>query len=498
LRSLGVPQLFAAVDLGASSARLFAGRLDGDQLEVREQARIPNGPVQLPDGIHWDFLRIHQGMLEALGQLSREVSPSPLWVGVDSWGVDYGLLDETGRLLGEPFHYRDERTAGRVEELDRLVGLEQLYNATGIQEMVINTVYQLLAERESISYAFASHLLMVPDLVAYLLTGERRLETTIASTTQLVDARTGALVDSLFGPLRLRRELFALPIQAGEHYGPVLPAVGASVGIGAPVSVVSVASHDTASAVLAVPALTEDFAYVASGTWSLVGLELDAPVITEPSRLANFSNELGYDGTVRFLKNVMGYWMLQECERTWARSGRPVRLVDLFDAAESCDPFRSLVDTFDPVFAVPGDMPGRVRDSCAASGEPVPETDAELVRCVLDSMALGICSALEEAQRCAGRRVSVLHVVGGGSAHRLFLSLIAACTGLEVVAGPIEASAVGNLLVQLRAAGLVGERPEMRALVGRSFPLLRVRPDPALAGAARGALSRREIVSAGE
>ncbi len=498
MRSLGVPQLFAAVDLGASSARLFAGRLDGDQLEVREQARIPNGPVQLPDGIHWDFLRIHQGMLEALGQLSREVSPSPLWVGVDSWGVDYGLLDETGRLLGEPFHYRDERTAGRVEELDRLVGLEQLYNATGIQEMVINTVYQLLAERESISYAFASHLLMVPDLVAYLLTGERRLETTIASTTQLVDranrgagrllvrapsAPSGALCSTDPGRRALR------PRPAGS---------GRQCWDRAPVSVVSVASHDTASAVLAVPALTEDFAYVASGTWSLVGLELDAPVITEPSRLANFSNELGYDGTVRFLKNVMGYWMLQECERTWARSGRPVRLVDLFDAAESCDPFRSLVDTFDPVFAVPGDMPGRVRDSCAASGEPVPETDAELVRCVLDSMALGICSALEEAQRCAGRRVSVLHVVGGGSAHRLFLSLIAACTGLEVVAGPIEASAVGNLLVQLRAAGLVGERPEMRALVGRSFPLLRVRPDPALAGAARGALSRREIVSAGE
>ena len=264
-----------------------------------------------------------------------------------------------------------------------------------------------------------------------------------------------------------------------------------------PPSVVAVASHDTASAVLAVPAEIEDFAYVSSGTWSLVGLELDAPVITAASRKANFSNELGYGGTVRFLTNVMGYWMIQECERSWTREGRAVRLTDLFDRAEACEPFRSVVDTSDPVFVVPGDMPARIRSACTQSGEPVPETDAELVRCVLDSMALAICSALEDAQNCAGKRARVLHVVGGGSANRLFLSLLAAAGRLDVVAGPVEASAIGNLLVQLHAAGRVGELAEMRGLVARSFPLTWVHPDPILVKAAQEARSRGESAVGG-
>jgi len=488
--------LCAAIDLGASSARLFAGRLDGGQLLVREVTRRPNGPVQLPDGIHWDLLGIHQGMLDALGRLNREVGSGSLWVGIDSWGVDYGLVDGDGRLLGPPYHYRDERTVGRLEQLDRLVGLRRLYEATGTQEMAINTICQLLAERDSSAYAAASHLLMVPDLLAYLLTGERRFERTVASTTQLVDARTGKLVEWLFPALGLRGEVFGETIEPGEQYGKVLPAVASSVGMASAPSVVAVASHDTASAVLAVPALTDEFAYVSSGTWSLVGLELDAPVISEASRQANFSNELGYDGSVRFLKNVMGFWMIQECERSWARQGRTVNMEQLFAAAENCTPFRSLVDTADPTFAVPGDMPARIRAACAARGEPVPEADAELVRCVLDSMALAVCSALEEAQRCTGKQARVVHVVGGGSANSLFLSLLATCSGLGVVAGPTEASAVGNLLAQLRAAGQVGDRAEMRRLVARSFPLRQVAPVADLAPAAQRARARREMAKA--
>ncbi len=484
------PSLFAAIDLGASSARMSAGRLEGDRLVVREVARLPNGPVQLPDGIHWDLLGIHQGMLEALGRLHRELADGALSVGIDSWGVDYGLIDAAGRLLGPPFHYRDDRTVGRLEELDRVVGLGPLYDATGTQAMAFNTIGQLLAERGSTAYGAASHLLMVPDLLAYLLTGQRRLERTIASTTQLVDARTGGFVEWLFPRLGLRRDIFGAAIEPGEPYSEVLPAVAASVGMTPPPSVVAVASHDTASAVLAVPAVTDDFAYVSSGTWSLVGLELAAPVISEASRRANFSNELGYGGTVRFLKNVMGYWMLQEAERCWARQGRATGLAELFGQAERCEPFRSLVDTTDPAFAVPGDMPARVRAACAASGEPVPESDAELVRCVLDSMALAVCSVLEEAQSCTGKRVRVLHVVGGGSANQLFLSLLAAGSELEVVAGPTEASAIGNLLAQLRSAGQVGDRPEMRHLVARSFPLVRVLPDAELARAAQRARRR--------
>jgi rhamnulokinase len=487
---VGTPTLHAAIDLGASSARLFAGRLEAGRLLVSEVARHLNGPVQLPDGIHWDLLRLHQEMLEAVGRLYREVDDGRLWVGVDSWGVDYGLIDADGRLLGPPYHYRDERTEGRLEELDEVVGLGRIYDATGTQAMALNTVCQLLTERGTTAYTAASHMLMVPDLLAYLLTGRRRLERTVASTTQLVDARTGGFVEWLFPLLGLRREIFGAFIDPGEHYGQVLPAVAASVGMDRPPEVVAVASHDTASAVLAVPALTEDFAYVSSGTWSLVGLELDAPMISDASRQANFSNELGYGGTVRFLKNVMGYWMIQESERCWAHQGRTVALADLFAQAEDCRPFRSLVDTSDPAFAVPGDMPGRVRAACAANGEPVPESDAELVRCVLDSVALDICSALEEAQRCTGKHVSALHVVGGGSANRLFVRLLAAGSGLEVVAGPTEASAVGNLLAQLSSAGEVGGQAEMRRLVARSFPLVHVLPEPALARAAEQARRR--------
>jgi rhamnulokinase len=494
------PELHTAIDLGASSARLFSGRLDpgrlgSGRLEVREVLRLPNGPVQLPDGIHWDLLGIHQGMLEGLARLYREAGGS-LWVGIDSWGVDYGLIDAAGRLLGPPFHYRDDRTTGCLEEVDRLVGLDRLYEATGIQEMRLNTVFQLVAERESPAYAVASDLLMVPDLLAYLLTGERRFERTVASTTQLVDSRSGQLVDWLLPLLGLRQDLFPPTIEPGEPYGPVLPSVADSFGMSHPPSVVAVASHDTASAVLAVPAEAEDFAYVSSGTWSLVGLELDAPVITAASRKANFSNELGYGGTVRFLTNVMGYWMIQECERTWTRLGRSVTVTDLFGQAEACEPFRSVVDTSDPVFVVPGDMPGRIRAACANDGEPVPESDAELVRCVLDSMALAVCSALEEAQQCAGKRAEVLHVVGGGSANRLFLSLLAAAGELDVVAGPVEATAIGNLLVQLHAAGRVGDLAEMRKLVAQSFPLTRVHPDPALVKAVHEARSRGERAGA--
>jgi rhamnulokinase len=429
-------------------------------------------------------------MLEGLGRLYRELDDGALCVGVDSWGVDYGLVDGDGRLLGPPFHYRDERTAGCMAELDQVVGLGPLYEATGTQAMPFNTICQLMAERDSTAYRAASHLLMVPDLLAYLLTGQRRLERTIASTTQLVDARTGAFVEWLFPVLGLRRDMFGTSIEAGEPYGDMLAVVAGSVGITTPPSVMAVASHDTASAVLAVPAVTDNFAYVSSGTWSLVGLELAAPVITEASRKANFSNELGYGGTVRFLKNVMGYWMIQESERAWARQGRPVRLAEVFGEAEACPPFRSLVDTTEPVFAAPGDMPGRVREACAAAGEPVPESEAELVRCVLDSVALAVCSTLEEAQRCAGKHVSVLHVVGGGSANRLFLSLLAACSGLPVVAGPTEATAIGNLLVQLRGAGKVADHAEMRQLVARSFPIVHVSPDPDLARAARQARRR--------
>jgi rhamnulokinase len=442
--------------------------------------RLANGPVRLPDGWHWDVLRLHQGMLDGLAELSRQVDGEPIWAGIDGWGVDYGLLDSAGRLLGLPFCYRDQRTQGLLERAAEVVGQGGIYQATGIQEMELNTLFQLMAERTSAAYAAAAQLLLVPDLLAYFLTGEGRFERTNASTTQLVDARSGELVGWMVDVLGLRQDLFAPWVEPGEMIGPALADVAASVELRSPLSVVAVASHDTASAVLGVPAVVDDFAYVVSGTWSLVGFELDRPVINEASRKANFSNELGVDGTVRFLRNVMGHWMLQECERTWAQSGAPQDLPRLLADASRRPPFRSLVDAGDPEFARPGNMPQRVRAACARTGEPVPEADADVVRCIVDSMALAIADTLQEAERCAGRPAGVVHVVGGGVANDLLLELIAAASGLDVVAGPVEASAIGNLLVQLRAAGLVADRLEMRALVSGSFPVKRVVPDPDL------------------
>jgi rhamnulokinase len=492
---MAAPGAYAAIDVGASSARLFSGHMDDGRLVLSQVTRMANGPVCLPDGLHSDVLGIHRGMLEGLAELSRRVGGQPLWVGIDGWAVDYGLLDGDGRLLGLPYHYRDDRTRGLGQVVRATLGEGRLYNATGTQEMEFNTVYQLLAARGSVAYEEAAHLLMVPDLLAYFLTGQRRFELTNASTTQLVDARTGDLVGSLFADLGLRRDLFLLPSPPGQVTGPVLSQVAQSAGIGSPLEVVSVASHDTASAVLAVPAPTDHFAYVVSGTWSLVGLELESAVITNESREANFSNELGVDGTVRFLRNVMGHWMLQECHRFWASRGRATPMSELLAQAARCPPFRSLVATESPEFARPGDMATRARAWCAATGQPVPEGDAQLVRAIVDSMALAIADAVDDAQRCAQRQVQVVHVVGGGVSNDLLLSLVAAATGLDVVAGPVEASAVGNLLMQQRAAGQVGHRSEMRALVANSFPLKTVRPDVELGRLAQQA--RRRLADMG-
>ncbi len=492
----GIPgsgALHAAIDLGASSARLFVGRIEDGRLLAKEVVRVPNGPVVLPDGLHWDVVRIHHEMLGGVARLSKESSASELSVGIDGWGVDYGLIAADGRLLGSPYHYRDARTESVVDEPESLVGRRRIYEATGIQDMPINTLLQLLAERKSDAYHIASRLLLIPDLFGFFLTGEEWCERTNASTTQLVDARTGEFSRWLLSDLGLREDLFAPLVDAGREVGGVLPKVAKSVGMEHEPSVVTVASHDTASAVLATPPYC---AYVVSGTWSLVGFELDAPIINEEARLANFSNERGVGGTIRFLKNVMGHWMLQQCDERWTEEGERLGLSTMLGMARPCAPFRSIVDTFDPSFGTPGDMPGRVRDACRRTGEPVPESDGELVRCILDSMALAIAATLEEAQRLAHRIPRTVHVVGGGAANELLLSLIASISGLEVWAGPVEASAIGNLLVQLEARRQVQGREAMDDLVKRSFSPLRVLPDPRLARAAEEARRRWEAIAA--
>ncbi|MFF7898697.1 rhamnulokinase family protein [Streptomyces sp. NPDC088817] len=458
---------YAAVDLGASSGRVMVGRVGRDRLELTEAHRFPNRPVRLPEGLRWDVLALYAGVLDGL----RAAGPVDS-VGIDGWAVDYGLLDADGALLGNPVHYRDARTEGVARTVWATVPAAELYAATGIQYAPFNTLYQLTASRLSPQLAAARRLLLIPDLLTYWLTGEQGTELTNASTTQLVDPRTRDWSYEVAARLGVDLDLFAPLRRPGDPAGVLRPEVLRETGLRGPVPVTAVASHDTASAVAAVPASGERFAYICTGTWSLAGLELDAPVLTEDSRAANFTNELGLDGTVRHLRNIMGLWLLQECLRAW---GEP-DLDGLLREAAEVPALRSVVDAGDTVFLAPDRMPQRIAAACGASGQPVPGSPAEITRCVLDSLALAHRRAVAEAQRLADHPVDVVHLVGGGARNALLCRLTADACGLPVVAGPAEAAALGNVLVQARAHGLVGDRAGMRALLARTQPLVRYEP----------------------
>ncbi|MYS26199.1 rhamnulokinase, partial [Streptomyces sp. SID7804] len=445
-------QSYAAVDLGASSGRVMVGRVGPGSLEVSEVHRFPNRPVRVPEGLRWDVLGLYAGVLEGL----RAAGPVDS-VGIDSWAVDYGLLDADGALLGNPVHYRDSRTEGIAEKVWASVPADELYAATGLQYAPFNTLYQLTAARDTAQLRSARRLLMIPDLLAYWLTGEQGTELTNASTTQLIDPRTRDWAHGVAKRLGIDLALFAPLRRPGDPAGLLRPEVLEETGLAGPVPVTAVGSHDTASAVAAVPADGERFAYICTGTWSLAGLELDAPVLTEESRAANFTNELGLDGTVRYLRNIMGLWLLQECLRAW---GEPDLGALLAEAAE-VPALRSVVDAGDAAFLAPGRMPERIADACRASGQPVPNSPAEVTRCILDSLALAHRKAVQDAQRLAGQGVDVVHIVGGGTRNALLCQLTADACGLPVVAGPTEAAALGNVLVQARAHGLVGDLPGM-------------------------------------
>ncbi|MFF2850858.1 rhamnulokinase family protein [Streptomyces sp. NPDC058001] len=460
---------FAAVDLGASSGRVIVGRVGPGTLRLTEAHRFRNRPVRVAEGLRWDVLGLYAGVLDGLRAAGQVDS-----VGVDSWAVDYGLLDADGALLGNPVHYRDARTEGVAEQVWATVPAAELYAATGIQYVPFNTVYQLAAARGTRQLAAAESLLLIPDLITYWLTGEAGTELTNASTTQLIDPRTRDWAHGVAARLGVDLGLFPPLRQPGERAGLLLPRVLQETGLDGPVAVTTVASHDTASAVAAVPAADgERFAYICTGTWSLAGLELDAPVLTEASRAANFTNELGIDGTVRYLRNIMGLWLLQECLREW---GEP-ELAPLLRAAADIPALRSVVDAGDPGFLAPGRMPERIAEACRASGQPVPDGPAETTRCILDSLALAHRRAVEEAQSLAGHPVDVVHIVGGGARNALLCQLTADACGLPVVAGPAEAAALGNVLVQARTHGTLSpDRTTLRQLVADTQEVHRYEP----------------------
>jgi rhamnulokinase len=455
---------FVAVDLGAESGRAVLGRFEGERMALEEVHRFPNRPVRLPDGLHWDVLRIIGEVKDGLAKAARSAERIES-LGVDAWGVDYALLDRDGSLISNPYHYRDPRTEGMDERVFERMPKEEIYGVTGIQFLPINTLYQLLAMEGSPLLRAAQTLLLIPDLVGYWLTGERACEFTIASTTQLCDARSGGWAHDLLEKMGFPTHIFGEIIPPGTELGPLSPDVAEEIGVKEGFPVTAVASHDTASAVVAVPAQSENFAYISSGTWSLVGVELPEPAIAPEGMHANFTNEGGFGGTTRFLKNVMGLWILQECRRSWAREGRDYSYEELTRLAQAAPSSRSLLDPDHPTFLPPGDMPGRIRRFCRETGQSPPEEPGEVVRCVLESLALKYRWALERAEEITGRRAEVVHVVGGGVRNTLLCQLTADATRRPVRAGPVEATAMGNLMVQAYARGYLGSLEEIRAAV---------------------------------
>lgn len=463
----------AAIDLGASSGRVMLGRVGPDTLELAEAHRFPNRPVRVGETLHWDILGLYQGVLDGLSAAGAAADGRLDSIGIDSWAVDYGLLDADGRLLGNPVHYRDARTEGVAEKVWTNVPPQRLYAATGIQYAPFNTVYQLIAAQGSYQLASAEQLLLIPDLIAFWLTGVRGIETTNASTTGLIDPRTGQWARELAADLGIDLALFPPLRLPGESIGPLLASVMAETGLISPTPVTAVASHDTASAVAAVPVIGGDrFAYICTGTWSLAGLELDAPVLSEASRQANFTNELGIDGTVRYLRNITGLWLLQECMREWHID----EIAPLLRSAAEQPARRSVIDACDPAFLSPGGMPQRIARACRDSDQPEPATSAEFTRCILDSLALAHRRAIDDAQRLADHPVDVVHLVGGGARNTLLCQLTADACGLPVIAGPVEAAALGNVIVQAAALGLGSGRTAPRELLARTQQLTRYEP----------------------
>ena len=455
---------FAAVDLGASSGRVMLADLSDEAIVLREVHRFANRPVTVGGTLHWDVLALWAGTLDGLRLAGRQAG-SLAGIGVDGWAIDYALLDEDGRLLGNPVHYRDHRTDGVAEQVADTIGYAQLYAHTGVQLLPFNTVYQWFADRDSWAMRSAAHALLIPDLFGYWFSGEIGCELTNASTTGLLDVRSGRWAGEVFDALGLRHDLLPAVRPPGTQVGTLRAAVAAECEL-EPVPLFGVGSHDTASAVVGVPARDERFAYISCGTWSLVGVELAEPVTSDAAREANFSNELGVDGTVRFLRNVMGLWLLQESVRTWQRGGATVDLQRLLGEAATLPGGRSVVDPDRPEFLPPGDMPARLRAECERTGQPVPTSRAEITRCILDSLAAAYRRTVRRAVELTGRPVEVVHVVGGGAQNALLCQLTANACELPVVAGPVEAAAYGNVLVQARAAGVLsGGLAELRGLL---------------------------------
>jgi rhamnulokinase len=469
---------FLAFDLGAESGRAVVGLLEGDRLRLEEVHRFPNGPVRLPDGLHWDVLRLWTEIKRGLTLAVHEYGTDLAGVGLNTWGVDFGLLDRSGALVSNPYHYRDSRTDGMLDEAFRRVPREEIFEQTGIQFMQINSLYQLLSMvvGQSPTLDIAETFLTMPDLFNYWLTGRKVCEFSIATTTQCYDPRLsppddggpGGWARPLLEKMGIPTHIFPEIVPPGTVLGELLPSVAEEVGA-SDLPVIAPACHDTGCAVAVVPAEGPDFVYISSGTWSLMGAELPEPVINEQSLAFDFTNEGGVGGTFRFLKNIAGLWLVQECRRTWARQGEEFSYDDLTQMAAQAKPLQSVVDPDHPEFLKPGDVPTRICAFCERTGQPVPQSKGAVIRCVLESLALKYRWVLGRLEEILGRRLEPIHIVGGGTRNRLLNQFAADATGRQVVTGPIEATAAGNVITQAMALGHIGSLEEGRRIVRHSF-----------------------------
>jgi rhamnulokinase len=466
---------YIAFDLGAESGRTILGTLKNRQLSIQEVTRFPNEMVTVGGHLHWDIDRLFQQMRKGLAACVS-VGAKPLSIGVDTWGVDFGLFGPDGSALELPYSYRDHRTDGMMEEFFKLVPRKRVYELTGIQFMQLNSLFQLFAAKrqDPILLEKATRLLFMPDIFNYLFTGLTKTEFTFATTSQLYNPRAGAWEGELFSALGVPRSIMQEIVAPGTVLGRVKKAISAETSIGG-VWVVAVASHDTGSAIAAIPAEGDDWLYISSGTWSLMGIETRQPIITRDALELNFTNEGGVEGTFRFLKNITGLWLLQQCRKTWSQA-QQYSYDDLTKLIGQAAPFRSLVDTDYPAFFNPPSMPEAIRQYCRETDQPSPESHADFVRCILESLALKYRATLDQLRRLNPRAMSRIHLIGGGAQNGLLCQFTANATGLPVLVGPIEATATGNIMVQALASGDVQSLADMRKTVRDSFQSVSYEP----------------------
>jgi rhamnulokinase len=477
---------YVAVDLGASSGRVLLGRWNGERFELAEMHRFANGPVTTMGELHWDVLsiwsEIKTGLARCAAAAASGRSAELAGIGVDTWGVDYALLDRDGRLLGNPYHYRDARTDGILERAFQLAPRSALYEETGIVPMQINTLFQLLdmVRNRHPQLEAAATLLTMPNLFSYWLTGRRAAEYTHATTTQCLSIRDGAWAAPLLARFGIPAAIFPPIVAPGTVLGPLLGEVASEIGLldGEGAAVIAVGSHDTASAVAAIPGLDRGSAYISSGTWSLMGVETGTPIVTERSLAGGFTNEGGVGGTIRLLRNIPGLWLLQQCRRQWQREGRDYDWDELTQEAEKAEPLLALVDPDAPDFQNPPDMPAAVRAYCLKTGQPAPETVGAVVRCCLESLAVRYRTTFADLQEVLGHPLDTVRIVGGGSRNRLLCQLAADSCGVPVVAGPTEATALGNVMLQAIATGDLDDIGAGRAAVAASVTLQTYEPHP--------------------